>query len=246
MRAALLAGLLLAGNLATPAHALVGPSTSGDFAAPYTVMVLNRAERASSFCTGVVLSDRIVLTAAHCVYKAQDVAIYAPDGQSGTLHPVQEAQIHPEFTPDAIRLRKRSVDLALLRTQTPLPRHQRPAMLSAHADVREGDGLRIAGFGVRREGDEKTAGQLRSAELVVRAPLGSILVWLRGRDGARAGACTGDSGGPVFAAATNEVVAITVWARGDGKRRCGTLTQGVFIAPQRAWIDSILRRWSPG
>jgi hypothetical protein len=42
-----------------------------------------------------------------------------------------------------------------------------------------------------------------------------------------------------------KVVAITTWSAGTGGRRCGTVTQGPLVAPQRAWIDGVLKRWGP-
>jgi hypothetical protein len=39
------------------------------------------------------------------------------------------------------------------------------------------------------------------------------------------------------------VVAVTTWAEGHGKSRCGARTQGVLVDPQRAWIDATLEGW---
>jgi len=38
-------------------------------------------------------------------------------------------------------------------------------------------------------------------------------------------------------------VAITSWSAGEGKSHCGKLTQAALIAPQRAWIERVLRGW---
>jgi hypothetical protein len=43
--------------------------------------------------------------------------------------------------------------------------------------------------------------------------------------------------------ADGAVVAVIAFAEGAGKARCGKLTQGVRIAPQRAFIDATLARW---
>ena len=59
---------------------------------------------------------------------------------------------------------------------------------------------------------------------------------------AGSGACSGDSGGPIFGA-DSSVVALTVWAEGAGKAGCGALTQGLLIAPQRGWIDGVMKSW---
>ena len=54
--------------------------------------------------------------------------------------------------------------------------------------------------------------------------------------------CTGDSGGPIYAQ-SGTVAALSAWADGDARHFCGDLTQGVLVAPQRGWIDSVLRGW---
>lgn len=225
-----------------PAHALVGASNPPGAAARHTVMVLKQQRGGSVFCSGVVIAPRIVLTAAHCVHRARGVAIYVPGGGAPKLQEATSIVMHPGFVPDAIRKRVRSIDLALVRLASPLPPQLEPVALDGAGAFSVGRRLRIAGFGVRREGVEKSAGQLRSGELLVREPLSSILLWARPATKA-GGACTGDSGGPIFSPDVTRVVAITTWARGTGKRRCGELTQGVLVAPQRAWIQSVLAKW---
>ena len=106
-----------------------------------------------------------------------------------------------------------------------------------------GSHIRVAGFGVTREGAENTAGKLRLGVLEVRAPISSILLWANDPAHAGAGACTGDSGAPVFAATSDTVIAVTDWAAGAGHRHCGELTQAALIAPQHAWIETTLAQW---
>jgi hypothetical protein len=90
-------------------------------------------------------------------------------------------------------------------------------------------------------GVARTTGTYRSVELPVVEPHGrsTILVWAEG--GGKAGACMGDSGGPV--AQGEAVFAIATWV-GDTKRgACGRISQGVLLGPQRAWIDKTLASW---
>jgi hypothetical protein len=228
---------------ADPTFALVGKTDSPGLAASHTVMVLKRQSSRAAFCSGVVVADRTILTAAHCVTGATGVAINVPGGGAPKLQAARSVAVHPGYVPNAIARRKRSIDLALVLTAEPLPPVLRPVAIAYDYGIQQGTRLRIAGYGLQREGVERGAGTLRSALLVVRAPLSSILIWMRGPSKAIAGACTGDSGGPVFSPDATALVAISVWARGKGRRNCGELTQAIRLGPQRAWIDSVLARW---
>jgi hypothetical protein len=85
---------------------------------------------------------------------------------------------------------------------------------------------------------------LRGARLAARAPLSSILLWADDPEHQGAGACTGDSGGPIVTGGLGKVIAITAWSAGAHVgSRCGALTQGALIAPQAGWIESVLKRW---
>jgi len=243
--AALFAVLACAGVSSIPAaNALVGKSRAAGPEARHTVMVLKRQRNGASFCSGAVVAPKVILTAAHCVYRASGIAIYAPIGANRRLYVARRIAIHPGFRANAIRSRRRSIDLALVETRETLPSHLTPVAISNGIGKRKAVALRIAGFGFRREGSESSGGQLRVMALAIRQPHSSILLWMRSQRGSYGGACTGDSGGPIFASNKMVLVGITVWARGTGKRRCGELTQAIRIAPQRAWIASTLAKWN--
>lgn len=222
----------------SPAGAIVGPASNGAQWQKNVVMVLSRSGAQAGFCTGVVLSRTILLTAAHCVSTVGETRAYLP-GQP--LLPVRRMVKHPGFHADAPRTRTRSIDLALIALAEPLPSDFAAPALAAVTRYLVGTRFQIAGYGVSREGDGKTSGVLRTAGLRLREPLSSVLLWLEGPEGG-AGACTGDSGGPVFTTA-GELAAIIAFAEGVKSRQCGALTQAVQIAPQRAWIESTIQSW---
>ena len=132
----------------------------------------------------------------------------------------------------------KSIDRALIETKEALPSAFAPVAIGeAAADI--GAAFDVAGFGVTRPGAASTSGVLRRARLTLRAPLSHVLLWLDSADGA--GACTGDSGAPVFA--NGALVGIVAFAQGPNGRGCGGLTQAVRLAPYRDWIEQTIAGW---
>ena len=227
-----------------PAAAVVGPSDPGAPLATSIVMVLNRSGREAGFCTGSVLSPTVVMTAAHCAPPGADLRVHFPDpGAAPVLLAVAAVERHPGYRPDAVRTRQRSIDLALIRLASPLPARFTPVTLAEAASSQPGERFALSGYGVGREGDPASSGQLRTAVLAARLPVSSLLLWAGDPDRKGAGACTGDSGGPLTRLGETAVAAVTVWSAGTDTHRCGDLTQALWIAPQREWIAGVLQRW---
>jgi secreted trypsin-like serine protease len=229
----------------SPALSLVGPAAEDQSFAAHVVMVLKGGVSEAAFCTGVVVAPQAVLTAAHCATAIENMRVYYRDG-SGASQFVEVAAvaIHPGFRANALIKHAASIDLALIQTRAPLGARFSAAQLDETGAVAVGQALRIVGYGLGREGEGASGGVLRSALLQVRAPLSTILLWAEDPNKAGAGACSGDSGGPILSADGAKVLAITTWSAGAGRgKRCGAVTQGPLVAPQRGWIDSVLRKW---
>jgi hypothetical protein len=240
-RAALLAAASVAiVSLILPngAGAIVGKSANGAKWQNQVMMVLSRSGSRAGFCSGVVLSRTIILTAAHCVANASDTRVYLP-GQP--LLPLSRIAKHADFHADAPRTRGRSIDLALVEITEPLPAEFAAPAFAGAQRYEAGTAFEIAGFGVSREEDAKTSGALRVGHVALRAPLSSVLLWLDNPQH-ETGACTGDSGGPVFTQ-DGKLAAIIAFAEGLGSRRCGRLTQAVLIAPHLRWIQRVIAGW---
>ena len=229
--------------LAGPAQAVVQGRADGSLSR-HALMVLNDR---GAFCSASLIAPTVLLTAAHCVTGASAYRVHYKDagGQPVMLEPAKIA-VHPGYDSGAVKGRRRSIDMALVRLSAPLPGFV-PIGLSGSGRPGPNERLTVGGYGLGTEGVAVSGGQFRTAELGVIEPFGpsSILVWLTdpatGRNASGAGACQGDSGGPILDA--GGVVAVTVWAEGAGKARCGALTQGLLVAPQRAWIDGVLAGW---
>jgi hypothetical protein len=230
--------------LLTPslAWALVGPAREAPEYSPYAVMVLNR--RSADFCTAGVIAPDAVLTAAHCAGNLADTKVFFR-GPGGKLIFVDAAaiSINPAFKPKAARKRQISIDLALVRTVTPLPSEFKPLQIEAAAGVIPGQAYRILGYGRASEDVRGTSGVLRSGILTATGPKSPLLAWLADPHGTGLGGCTGDSGGPILALDKPALVAVAIRAKGAGGYYCGAVTEAVLIAPQLPWLEETLRSW---
>ena len=200
-------------------------------------MVLMRGGGEAGFCSALVLDSRTLLTAAHCLKAPRDMAVFYRDASGApVIIPVAAGLAHPLYRADAIKARVESIDAAVIRTTRPLDARFIGAGISGDADLKVGEPVILSGYGVTRPGDWKSGGELRSASLAVRAPLSTVLIWAADPKGSAAGACSGDSGAPIWSADGTTALAITAWAQAPHGRGCGGLTQGPLLAPLSGWI----------
>jgi len=243
LRAALALAALL--RIAGPASAVVAGSPADRTVSQSLVMVLAEGGLA---CSGVVIAPRAVLTPGHCLPNRKAIRIYAPTPgappEAPRLIPPSAKAVHPAYVPNAAGTRRLSIDLALIRLPEALPAAFSPARLSASPAPDAGAAVIVAGDGLADEAQPSSSGRPRSAMLTVIEPYGRgrILLWAAPASGADAGACKGDSGGAMFGT-SGSLLAVIAFAEGAGKSRCGRLTQGVLVAPQRPFIDATLAGW---
>ncbi len=226
--------------LAAPAFAVVGSARDGDGYSDRVVMVLARRGGRQSVCSGVALSARVMLTAAHCLESAADTLVAIR--RDGKTAPVVVAAVarHPRYDPNAPRDRRISIDIGLVETATPLDGFKFAEIAGDRPTL--GAPVTVAGFGVTREGGPPSDGHIRAADLVVAAPLSHVTLWAKDPQAGGLGACHGDSGGPIYAD-DGRVAAVVAWTNGVKGHGCGAITQGPLLAPERAWIDEIRARW---
>ncbi|MFK8252232.1 S1 family peptidase [Ancylobacter terrae] len=237
MRALVLAVVCVLAFLAAgPARAIVGGQPAAPDVAAQTAMIVST--RGAS-CTGSVLAPDVVLTAAHCVQPAANYAVAVIEPTGPRIIPASRIALHPRFDPGSFDSRRPTPDLALVKLAEPLPARFRPARLGTDAALpAKGTVFTLAGFGVVRDGDGKSAGTLRSLDLPSIGTTGGIMIRLSA--GSTGGGCTGDSGGPVMAGGA--VVAVIGWSTAaGGARGCGGVTGATWVGTQREWIETTAR-----
>jgi hypothetical protein len=242
LQIALLVGLFAA-PFPLPAAALVGSAREAPEFSPYVVMIVD--QRDASYCSASVIDRKVLLTAAHCVDEPATILALFIDSTGERVYRESIAtEIHPGYRTNAARRGLVSIDLALVRLAEPLPPSFATVELASSARVQIGQKLTIVGFGIGDETEPKTGGTLREGILEISWSEPPSLIRLRDPNDKGFGACTGDSGAPIFQVERPVVVAVATWAKGEGRQRCGAATQAVLVAPQRNWIDQILRSWA--
>ena len=246
LRARLLALTVLLGA-ATPALAVVGGQSSRavDGARAWTLRVeTSRGE----LCSGAAIAPEVVLTAAHCLMGGGSVSVVSLDPRfRPRRHAVAAVLPHPSFVPGTTPRTQPGTDLALIRLAAPMPRDIMPLTLGG--GLWQGEAVAMAGFGLGSENNKKSARQLREVVLVnagsyTTANTVKVAVDTERRgETAGAGACRGDSGGPVLRGSprSRDLVGIVSWSSGPlnsrARRICGGFTALTPIGEHREWIS---------
>lgn len=203
-------------------------------------------------CSGTLIAQDLVLTAAHCVMRRAGYRVVSVD-RAFRQHRVNviAATMHPDFVPGTTPEDQPGVDLALLKLAQPLGGDYVPLDPRSAGSIGTGDTVEIAGFGVVAENRRGTARVLRQAPLV---SIGSLQVANRVTvvtdrrrlaETAGAGACLGDSGGPILTGGPGgyRIAGVVSWSSGalqQGARRtaCGGFTAVTPVAEHTGWIAS--------
>lgn len=243
MRLVLSAGLLL--SCGASAFAMVGNAGPSDLRAP--VMIVGSR---GNFCTGAAIARDLILTAAHCVPAGSDYKLVEFDKQrQPNLRDTARIERHPQFSMQTFLNHRATADVALIKLAAPLSNIS-PATVSAEKlSVAPGDRFTVAGFGLTERGNGKTGGSLRAANLVATGKPGNLQIRLMDpatrNERAGLGACTGDSGAPVFQdfGGRAAVIGVVSWSTGPNNAEgCGGLTGVTPLSLYRGWIADTARK----
>jgi secreted trypsin-like serine protease len=236
-------------TLSHPAPAMVGGALAVD-ASAYRSEIMILSGR-GNLCTGIVLNEDLVLTAAHCIEPGLTYKLYELTAErTPVFHDLAKTVVHPKFSKATFDANRATPDLALLKAAARLPAKFLPAVLSTpRARVAAGERFAIVGYGVTAPLDNRTAAVLRRADLIATGQPGNLQLRLfdpatKG-DTPGLGACTGDSGGPVYEErdGRRQVYGVISWSTGPNLGAgCGGLTGVTPLELHLSWIVQTARK----
>lgn len=190
-----------------------------------------------AMCTASIISDHLLVTAAHCVSSpAKDLVVaFGTDISSTNLivRPVVSTETTPIW-PVRQNQTLNTGDLALVAFVGGLPTGYKAArMLGDISQLKDGDIATLAGYGEADGVTGKGAGQLRSVDIAISKVDLSQTEILFDQSGGK-GACHGDSGGPAYV--TIKGVRYLVGVTSRGVDQCKSDSIYTNIPYYAAWI----------
>ena len=198
----------------------------------------------SIFCSGTIISQQLLVTAAHCVeaFGSEVYAVFGLNEKSPNLE-VRRITRHERheryvswFPSDA----KDVHDIGLAQFGGGLPSGYYPvAILQDDSILQPGKEVVMAGYGVTNGSYQTGSGTLRYTTVRVKELYGESELKT---DESMSGTCNGDSGGPGFVEYGGRYYLWGATSRGDA--RC--VSHGIYTKATsfRAWISQRISLWS--
>jgi hypothetical protein len=234
--------------LTQPSHAIVGSRSAPSEAVARSIVTVIGSR--GNVCTGSMIAPTIVLTAGHCIMPNTSYRVIDYTTQPPRLISAQKVVTHPQFNMQAMNAHRATADVALLQLPSPVPGKSPATLNSPRIPIMPGTPFTVAGIGTTASNSDVGVGTVRAAGLTVTGKPGTLQIRLvdpltqNTRTGI--GACTGDSGAPVFEDQNgiSVIVGVVSWSTGaNNSDGCGGLTGVTPLTLYRDWILKTARSW---
>ena len=175
----------------------------------YSVHTVGVKNLNSGTCTGAIIGDDLILTAAHCIGKTPAdliVVMFGYNFESAEKIFAKSVLVHEKY--DSVNYK---YDLALIRLDKPIPEKYKPLDLEQSRNIHldKKDYVTTLGYGVTHYMSSAGLGTLRMTSVPVKKfDIDKEFITLDQKKGT--GLCFGDSGGPSFILKNGEPVLVGI------------------------------------
>lgn len=241
----LLLTLSLAGCASPPAERIGATSSAITSGAPAdddaSVWIVGKLKGQTGYCSGVVISPHVVLTAAHCapdnaaftIFLGVDYNDAAAKARAENSVAVVAQHRHPDWDPVA-----NLHDIAVLVTDAPIPRAPAAINREPLTSKDRGAEIRVVGFG-QTSASDKTIGRRHTATTTIDAVDATGLA-MKGAPSF----CFFDSGGPTYMKRGDREVVVGVHSIMESKECDGVAWDG-RVDVHAAFLDAIVAKVDP-
>ncbi|XP_063709765.1 brachyurin-like [Culicoides brevitarsis] len=198
---------------------------------PFQALLTPEFPEGKALCGGVLVSDRFVLTAAHCLHKALSVEVtlgaldrtnLQEEGRVTFLVNATDFKVHEKYNV----LVHNDIGIIRLPESVTFTDRVQPAKLPENDKNKyENEVAVVSGWGVEHFGDKEAPKKLRFTDLTVitnaecRKSYNFLLIkdtTLCAQGQNNKSACSGDSGGPLVTKKSGELVGLTSFVGAEG------------------------------